>query len=287
MTRKCLLVVDRLQSPQTTMTSSGRTPVAYTAYGGRPAPKEASMTGFTGKLREVELGFYLLGNGYRAFSPSLMRFLSADVLSPFGKGGLNCYAYCHGDPINKIDPTGQWATHQITMAANGLAFAQAGLALANQRIETGKTNFGTGARSGVTMAIAAWGFSAGVQQLNNGDEGSIVADVTTVLAPALALGDEFYRFGVNIYKLAKDRVAAHFSTPPGSPNTVVTGEVTRRAANNSEHRAKSVNEAVELNRQLLSQQDGEEIVHFQYPEVAPARRLSASNPQDLQALVRS
>jgi hypothetical protein len=35
-----------------------------------------------------------------------MRFYSADSLSPFGKGGLNSYCYCLGDPVNRTDPTG-------------------------------------------------------------------------------------------------------------------------------------------------------------------------------------
>ncbi|EGH35731.1 hypothetical protein PSYJA_44541, partial [Pseudomonas syringae pv. japonica str. M301072] len=36
-------------------------------------------------------GHYLLGNGYRAFNPVLMRFNSPDSLSPFGEGGVNAY----------------------------------------------------------------------------------------------------------------------------------------------------------------------------------------------------
>ncbi|WP_203649742.1 RHS repeat-associated core domain-containing protein [Pseudomonas sp. RtIB026] len=289
MARKCLLAADRLQSPHTTMTSSGRTPVAYTPYGLRPAPKGASITGFTGQLREVELGCYLLGNGHRVFSPSLMRFFSADVLSPFGLGGVNCYAYCHGDPINRVDPTGQhdgWATHQITMAANGLALGQVGLAIANQYIETGKVSFGTGARWGVTGAIAGWGFSAGVHQRNNGDEGSVVADVTTVLAPALAFGDELYRFGRNIYRRVRDRVAARINTLPGSPHSVITSEMNRRAPNNAEYRANTVKEAVELNRQLLAEQDGEGVNYFQFPEVGGGGQLNASAPKEVQASIR-
>ncbi|MGY2189231.1 RHS repeat-associated core domain-containing protein [Pseudomonas sp. SDO5591_S426] len=47
-----------------------------------------------------------MGNGYRAFSPVLMKFNSPDTLSPFDKGGLNAYAYCLGDPINRADPNG-------------------------------------------------------------------------------------------------------------------------------------------------------------------------------------
>jgi hypothetical protein len=48
----------------------------------------------------------LLGNGYRAYNPTLMRFHSPDSWSPFGGGGLNAYTYCVGDPVNFSDPTG-------------------------------------------------------------------------------------------------------------------------------------------------------------------------------------
>lgn len=51
-------------------------------------------------------GHYLLGNGYRAYNPVLMRFNRPDNLNPFGEGGLNAYAYCAGDPVNRSDPTG-------------------------------------------------------------------------------------------------------------------------------------------------------------------------------------
>lgn len=50
--------------------------------------------------------YYLLGQGYRAYSPLLMRFNNPDDLSPFGRGGLNAYAYCVGDPVNLVDPDG-------------------------------------------------------------------------------------------------------------------------------------------------------------------------------------
>ncbi|MFA0920552.1 RHS repeat-associated core domain-containing protein [Pseudomonas tremae] len=48
----------------------------------------------------------MLGNGYRAYNPVLMRFHSQDSLSPFGEGGLNAYAYGEGDSVNRVDPTG-------------------------------------------------------------------------------------------------------------------------------------------------------------------------------------
>ena len=65
--------------------------------------------GFNGELVQPTTAAYLLGSGYRAYSTSLMRFLSPDNASPFLAGGINPYAYCDEDPINKSDPSGQFA----------------------------------------------------------------------------------------------------------------------------------------------------------------------------------
>ena len=82
-------------------------PLAYTPYGHRPAENGLlSLLGFNGERADPVTGHYLLGNGYRAFNPVLMRFNSPDSLSPFGEGGLNAYAYCVGDPVNRLDPMG-------------------------------------------------------------------------------------------------------------------------------------------------------------------------------------
>jgi RHS repeat-associated protein len=83
--------------------------IAYTAYGYRDAAQPvASRPGYNGEVRD-ETGWYLLGNGYRAFNPRLMRFHSPDSWSPFGDGGVNAYAYCLGDPVSFTDPTGHSA----------------------------------------------------------------------------------------------------------------------------------------------------------------------------------
>lgn len=68
--------------------------------------RQSVHLGFNGDLCEPITGHYLLGNGYRAYNPVLMRFNSPDSLSPFGEGGINTYAYCQGDPISFRDPTG-------------------------------------------------------------------------------------------------------------------------------------------------------------------------------------
>jgi len=82
-------------------------PIAYSPYGHRPVESRLlSLLGFNGERPDSVTGHYLLGNGYRAFNPVLMRFNSPDSWSPFGKGGLNAYAYCEGDPTNFSDPTG-------------------------------------------------------------------------------------------------------------------------------------------------------------------------------------
>ena len=66
----------------------------------------AFMLGYNGEREDCRSGTYLLGNGYRAYSPALRRFLSPDGWSPFGAGGPNAYSYCSGDPVMGLDPSG-------------------------------------------------------------------------------------------------------------------------------------------------------------------------------------
>lgn len=80
--------------------------LAFTPYG--YTPLVSSELGFNGEHRNT-FGLYVLGQGYRHYSPSLARFLTPDTLSPLYKGGLNAYAYCQGDPINHTDPSGHIA----------------------------------------------------------------------------------------------------------------------------------------------------------------------------------
>ncbi|MNR10585.1 hypothetical protein D3C85_1268430 [compost metagenome] len=80
---------------------------AYSPYGHRANDAAASShLGYNGELREEQTGWYLLGNGYRAYNSEVMRFQSSDSLSPFGRGGRNAYMYCGGEPINFLDRTG-------------------------------------------------------------------------------------------------------------------------------------------------------------------------------------
>lgn len=101
-----------------------RTP-AYTAHGATVATTEHVPFGFTGERREPLTGWYVPG-GHRPYDPVLMCFLAPDSDSPFGRGGLNPYAYCAGDPINRVDPDGHsWVNYAIA----GIGIALSAIAL--------------------------------------------------------------------------------------------------------------------------------------------------------------
>jgi RHS repeat-associated protein len=81
--------------------------IAYTPFGYGGLDRSAGVMGFNGEARQPDSENYPLGNGHRTFNTVLQRFHSPDRLSPFTAGGLNSYAYCLGDPVNRVDPSGQ------------------------------------------------------------------------------------------------------------------------------------------------------------------------------------
>lgn len=91
---------------------------SYSAYGFDDLTSRESLIGFNGEARDGVVGCDLLGNGRRAYSPVLMRFLSPDIMSPFEEGGLNAYMYCEGDPINYSDPSAMGKTPNAGIPAN-------------------------------------------------------------------------------------------------------------------------------------------------------------------------
>jgi RHS repeat-associated protein len=93
--------------PQKLIPGSALRHLAYSPYGYLSIFQ--AVLGFNGGRQDPVTGCYLLGNGRRAFNPSLMRFISPDSMSPFAAGGLNSYAYCLGDPVNREDPSGYFS----------------------------------------------------------------------------------------------------------------------------------------------------------------------------------
>ncbi|WP_057436065.1 RHS repeat-associated core domain-containing protein [Pseudomonas syringae group genomosp. 3] len=105
-----LVVLNAADQQQTVLHAGGveqRTVIACTPYGySEDVARNPEVPGFNGEQIDPVTGHYLLGNGYRAYNPVLMRFNSPDSFSPFGEGGLNAYGYCAGDPVNRSDPGG-------------------------------------------------------------------------------------------------------------------------------------------------------------------------------------
>ncbi|MGG7598623.1 RHS repeat-associated core domain-containing protein [Pseudomonas sp. WC1] len=103
-----LLATDRQHSIVQHTSKAGRQAFAYTSYGFDAVGNRVQpWLGFDGYPRTPPLSCYFLGRGHRIYNPRLMRFISADSLSPFDAGGANAYAYCAGDPMNYRDDSGQ------------------------------------------------------------------------------------------------------------------------------------------------------------------------------------
>jgi RHS repeat-associated protein len=107
----------------------------YNAWGDTQRGAGEFTLGFNGERSDPLTGVTHLGNGYRAYNPVLMRFNAPDSWSPFGDGGINCYAYCEGDPVNNTDPNGHSHNKAIGgilagALAIGLGIVSGGIAIA-------------------------------------------------------------------------------------------------------------------------------------------------------------
>lgn len=117
-----LICTDMPRSVLASLAALAHESMTYTAFGHSALQPVSLVTlGFNGERPEQSTGHYLLGNGYRAYNPVLMRFNSPDNQSPFGVGGLNAYGYCLGDPVNGTDVSGHFPTFNPMMLLKGLA----------------------------------------------------------------------------------------------------------------------------------------------------------------------
>ena len=148
--------------------------MAYNAYGHRPVENGLiSLLGFNGERADPVTGHYLLGNGYRAFNPVLMRFNSPDSWSPFGRGGINSYGYCGGEPINRVDRNGHFfglgsLIKNLTFALDKRVFrimgAKVKRAFNVQKLAEGVYQYEYPSKRGATLVVQAHG-----DKLPNGD----------------------------------------------------------------------------------------------------------------------
>lgn len=93
----------------------------------------APALAFGGQYRDPLTGNYPLGNGRRFYSPTLMRFMAYDAMSPFSKGGINGYVYCGADPVNRYDPSGaSW----LSILLRGIGLVSSGVTLFGAIVRT-------------------------------------------------------------------------------------------------------------------------------------------------------
>ncbi|MCU1761984.1 RHS repeat-associated core domain-containing protein [Pseudomonas sp. 14P_8.1_Bac3] len=136
-----------------------------------------SLLGYTGERRDPVTGHYLLGNGHRAFNPVLMRFNGPDRLSPFGRGGLNPYAYCLGDPVNFTDPSGEFVDALVRFLPSIFSVSSARIVME------------PAVPFGLAKNAMQWGAAGHLPaKYTVGAMGSTFAGVTTMLAALTGVG---------------------------------------------------------------------------------------------------
>lgn len=85
---------------------------AYPAYGYAQTARHGARTAFVGLAPDSIAGWYPMN--LRLYASNRGCFISPDPLGPFDAGGMNRYAYCSGDPVNRVDPSGNawwdWVT---------------------------------------------------------------------------------------------------------------------------------------------------------------------------------
>ena len=75
---------------------------------------------YRGYYYDAETGFYYLQSRY--YDPAICRFINADGLFTDGFIGANLFAYCVNDPVNTVDPTGNFAiTATVALITFGIA----------------------------------------------------------------------------------------------------------------------------------------------------------------------
>lgn len=137
------------------------TTIPYGAYGEHT--RATVRAAYTGEVIEAGTGWYVLGQ--RLYHPVLRRFIGPDTHSPFDEGGINRYAYCGGDPINHVDPTGTrfWKWFGVALGVVGAVIATV-----------------------ATAGIAAAGIAAGITPMlvatTVANVISIAADVASIAA---------------------------------------------------------------------------------------------------------
>ncbi|CAI1566705.1 RHS repeat-associated core domain [Serratia quinivorans] len=212
----------------------------YNAWGDTQRDAGEFTLGFNGERSDPLTGVTHLGNGYRAYNPVLMRFNAPDSWSPFGDGGINCYAYCEGDPVNNTDPNG----HSHNKATGGIyagvlaiviGLASGGIAIA--------------ASSGIFAIISALGVIAGGSYAISLGLTAIEQDKEAQAnAPYELFGPE-EEFGGASLKMGIASVVAGVASMGGS----IYGRKSARKARKAKKQTKTANNRLPKGKRMESQ----------------------------------
>lgn len=188
-----LLACDWANTVTGRTTAEGTTTFAHTPFGHRsPETDEDDGTGFNGQHQERH-GGYLLGHGYRAYRPTLGRFNAPDSYSPFGSGGLNCYAYCRGEPVNRSDPSGH--REHGTKDGDLFSWLNIGVGVLMASAGVGLLAKGIAKNLGVGLAVGG-GLQAGLGTAALAPDDRGTKDAMNIGAALLGLGGLLGGFGI-------------------------------------------------------------------------------------------
>ena len=156
---------------------------------------------------------YHLGHGARSFDPMLQCFLSKDPYSPFSVGGINPYAFCAGDPVNRTDHSG----YMSVSAGIGLGLGILGIIL-------GVLTFGLATLAAMTAAGALLLATSTVLGLASSATG-IAAAVTEDSDPELARTLGWVSLGLGIASLVAGLVGPAMAAYAKATGRLIVGRL--------------------------------------------------------------
>lgn len=209
----------------------------YTPAGYLPSERTELQPAYRGELLDNPSGCYLLGAGHhRPYSPTLQCFMAPDARSPFEEGGVNAYAYCAGDPINRNDPSGhfwQWIFAGIAVVASVVSagmlvaplIAGSAALTASVAVGAGLSAAGAGVEIGALIAHATGNTTAATVLGAVGIGISAIGVLTSLPSIAHAAAKGFGKLG----KAAASRTGLRSSATFGAKDSLNAGAGSRAA----------------------------------------------------------